>query len=220
MPENLLVVEGLTRRFGSHTVIADLSLAIQRGGRVALCAPSGAGKTTLLNILAGLDLRYEGRFTLAARRTATIFQEPRLLPHLTVQENIFLPLRLQRVPLTAELDGRYRRWLDVCGLAPYTRHFPYEISGGMKQKAALVRGFLTDPDFVMMDEPFTSLDVVSKRAVIRHILEAYPGITILFATHALDEVPLLAQMLLYCKTDRLASLNQLEATHILEAIYD
>lgn len=225
MPDHLLTVTHLTKRYGTELppVIEDLSFAIPKGGRVTLFAPTGAGKSTLINILTGLDRIYEGNFTVAAQHPATIFQEPRLFPHMTVEENIFLPARINRSPITPALLAQYRRWLEVCELAPYTRHYPYQLSGGMKQKVSLIRGFLTGPDFVMMDEPFKSLDLRSKQAIIRHILAAYPDITLLFVTHAIEEIPLLTQSLLLFKANRLAEFSTHDAarlnTTFLEAFY-
>jgi ABC-type nitrate/sulfonate/bicarbonate transport system ATPase subunit len=209
-----LTVERLTRRFGEHTVINNLSFSVAKGGRVTVFAPSGAGKTTLINILTGLDRDYEGTFTLAARQPATIFQEPRLFPYMTVKENIFLPARLRGIKLDASLTASYQRWLDVCGLSAFSNHYPYQLSGGMKQKVALIRGYLTGPDFVMMDEPFKSLDLASKQAIIRHILEMHPNVTILFVTHDMEEVNLLTDSLLLFKTIRLA---EYERTHFVQA---
>lgn len=204
-----LTVERLTRRFGDHTVIENLSFFVARGARVTVFAPSGAGKTTLINILSGLDRDYEGSFTLAARQPVTIFQEPRLFPYMTVEENIFLPARLRGVKVDARLTASYRRWLTVCGLSQFTQHYPYQLSGGMKQKVALIRGYLTGPDFVMMDEPFKSMDLASKQAIIRHVLDSYgaagpAAVTILFVTHDIEEVDLLTDSLLLFKTVRLS----------------
>lgn len=229
MPDPVLVVEQLTKRYGAQTVIDNLSFSVERGARVTVFAPSSAGKTTLINILTGLDREYEGRFTLAAAQPVTIFQEPRLFPYMTVEENVFLPARLRKQPVTGALRAAYARWLDVCGLAPFTRHYPYQLSGGMKQKVALIRGFLTGPDFVMMDEPFKSIDVPSKQAIIRHIRDAYPHVTILFVTHAIEEVPLLTDSLLLFDTYRLAKYRVHDVAHdgneahqvvdLMEAIY-
>ncbi len=209
MTDNLLVVENLTKRFGTpdgsrQTVIENLSFAVGRGARVTIFAPSSAGKTTLIDILAGLDRDYEGSFWLAAAHPATICQEPRLFPYMTVEENVFVPARLRGIPITSSLTATYRRWLDVCDLSPFAHHYPYQLSGGMKQKVALIRGYLTGPDFVMMDEPFKSIDLPSKQAIIRHILDAYPEVTVLFVTHDIEEVPLLTDSLLLFKTNRLA----------------
>jgi len=109
---DILVVDGLTKRFGTAgpPVIDNLSFVIPRGGRVALFAPTGSGKSTLINILTGLERADSGSFTVAARRPATVFQEPRLLPHMTVEENILLPIRMRRTPLSPALHS-------LCGLA-------------------------------------------------------------------------------------------------------
>ena len=204
MPEDLLVVEKLNKRFGAQVVIENLSFSVKRGARVTVFAPSSAGKTTLIHILTGLDRDYEGSFTLAASRPVTIFQEPRLFPYMTVEENVFLPARIRPISITADLRPAYERWLDVCGLSGFASHYPYQLSGGMKQKVALIRGFLTGPDFVMLDEPFKSIDLASKQAIIRHIRDMYPQVTVLFVTHAIEEVPLLTDSLLLFKTNRLA----------------
>jgi len=199
-----LLVERLTKRYGAQIVIENLSFSVKRGARVTVFAPSSAGKTTLIHILTGLDRDYEGSFTLVATQPVTIFQEPRLFPYMTVEENAFLPARIRGLAITPALRAAYERWLDVCGLSGFARHYPYQLSGGMKQKVALIRGYLTGPDFVMMDEPFKSIDMPSKQAIIRHIRDAYPQVTILFVTHAIEEVPLLTDSLLLFKTNRLA----------------
>lgn len=214
MTDDLLAVSNLGKRFGTQTVIENLSFSIPKGSRVTIFAPSGAGKTTLIKILTGLDHDYEGAFSLAAENPATIFQEPRLFPYMTVQENIFLPTRIRRTPITQHLLDKCRRWLDVCELSGYAHHYPHQLSGGMKQKVALIRGFLLDPDFLMMDEPFTSIDAQSKQAIIGHILDSYPEITVLFVTHILEEVPLLTSSLLLFKAARLAEFTMYSASHL------
>ncbi len=227
MSNELLSVEGLTKRYGAQIVIENLSFSVNKGARVTVFAPSSAGKTTLINILAGLDRDYEGSFRLEAGQPVTIFQEPRLFPYMTVEENIFLPARIRRVPVTGSLRSAYERWLEVCDLPPFAHHYPYQLSGGMKQKVALIRGYLTEPDFVMMDEPFKSIDLSAKQAIIRHILDAYPQVTVLFVTHAIEEVPLLTESLLLFKTNRLAEYRVHPLVHdeaqkgvdLMEAIY-
>lgn len=127
MSDDFLVVTNLTKRFATQTVIENLSFRIPKGERVTIFGPSGAGKTTLLNILTGLDRADAGGFALTAANPATIFQEPRLFPYMTVEENIFLPVRIRQIPLTADLRAQYRRWLEVCELGQYTRHYPYQL---------------------------------------------------------------------------------------------
>lgn len=225
MPDNLLTVTRLTKRFGRDLppVIENLSFAVPKGARVTIFGPSGAGKTTLINILTRLDRAYEGAFALAAQHPATIFQEPRLFPYLTAEENIFLPVKIRATPITPDLLAQYQRWLEVCDLVPYVSHYPYQLSGGMKQKIALIRGFLTGPDFVMMDEPFKSIDVRAKRAIIRHILDNYPDVTVLFVTHTVDEIPLLTESVLLFKANRLAEYTLHDAArlkaNLMEVLY-
>lgn len=213
-----LSVDHLTRRFGplEPPVIDNLSFGIPRGGRVTLFAPTGAGKSTLINILSGVDREYEGKFTLATNRVSTVFQEPRLFPHMTVEENVFLPLRVRRMAATQAVRQRYDAWLDVCGMRAYAQHYPHELSGGMKQKVALMRGFITEPEFVMLDESFRSLDWESKQAIAAHIRSAYPGVGLLFVTHVLEEAPLLTESLLRFRTNRL---NQYTEHAFTEAIH-
>ncbi len=232
MSTDLLTVTKLTKRYGASmpAVIEDLSFSIPRGARVTIFGPSGAGKTTLINILTRLDGAYEGEVVSAAQNPCTIFQEPRLFPYMTVEENIFLPVRIRAARgRTAEVSShqnlltQYRAWLNVCELAPYVGHYPHQLSGGMKQKTALIRGFLTGPDLVLMDEPFKSIDVRSKQAIITHILKTYPGITVLFVTHTLDEIPLLTESVLLFKANRLAEYTVHDAARLkvnpMEVLY-
>ena len=191
--DKLLHVEGLTKHFGVQPVIEGLSFAMRSGDRVALSAPSGSGKTTLIKILCGLEESDGGRFSLQAENPVTIFQEPRLFPYMTVEENVLLGLKLRRLPRTGRVMERYEAWLDVCELGRHRGRYPHELSGGMKQKVALVRGFVTDPDFVMMDEPFKSIDGAGKGTIIEHILERHAGATMLLVTHDVEEVRLLAR---------------------------
>ena len=103
------------------------------------------------------------------------------------------PLMVRRCPRRGGVMARYEEWLAVCGLAPHCRRYPHELSGGMKQKAALVRGFVTDPDFVMLDEPFKSIDQAAKVAIIEHILRRHGGATLLLVTHDAEEARRLAR---------------------------
>lgn len=203
MLEKLLSVQHLSKQFSTHPVIDDLSFEMDWGERVALFAPSGSGKTTLINILSGLELYDSGSFTLQDRTPVTIFQESRLFPFLTVEENIFLPFKVSRKPVAAADQYRYQRWLEICQLSQVVHQYPYQLSGGMKQKVALIRGLLGEPQFVMMDEPFQSIDRASKKAIMAHILSTYPDTAFLFVTHNADEIPMFARSVLYFQAPRL-----------------
>lgn len=200
----MLSVKTLSKSYGTRRVIERLSFSISVGERVTMFAPSGAGKSTLINILSGVDRPDDGAFAFReGARRSTIFQEPRLFPYMTVRENIFFPLRVQRQPITPECAERYREWLEVCNLGGEEHHYPYQLSGGMKQKVAFIRGLITQPDMVMMDEPFKSIDVASKQRMMAHLLDAHRGVTLLLVTHNLDEIPLLTSMLVVFSENRL-----------------
>ncbi|MDY0091955.1 MAG: ATP-binding cassette domain-containing protein [Candidatus Vecturithrix sp.] len=207
MPTVLVVTE-LTKLFGTRPVIEQLSFSISKGERITLFAPSGAGKSTLINILSQIDTVFHGEFKVSAQNPATIFQEPRLFSYMTIQENIFFPLRVRQIPVTPLIKDQYEEWLEVCDLSSYSQHYPFQISGGMKQKVSLIRSFLMQPDFVMMDEPFKSIDIASKKRIIQHILQHYPDITLLLVTHNLDEIPLLTTSLLMFHTNFLAEFTE------------
>jgi putative spermidine/putrescine transport system ATP-binding protein len=211
MPELILTVCNLTKRFGPYPVIEDLSFEIQQGERKALFAPSGAGKTTLINILSGLENHDQGSFYLSDSTPVTIFQEPRLFPFLTVEENIFLPFKAQGKSISDDTRRSYQAWLDVCDLGRYTRNYPYQLSGGLKQKTALIRGLLSRPRFAMLDEPFSSIDILSRQAIMEHILCTNPDLSLLFVTHQVDEITWLAQTVLYFRAPRLCQPVEIEA---------
>jgi ABC-type nitrate/sulfonate/bicarbonate transport system ATPase subunit len=211
---HILAVSRLNKQFDTHPVICDLSFSLKPAERLALLAPSGAGKSSLINLLSKVDSAYTGSFAVNAHNPVTIFQEPRLFPYMTVEENIFLPFRLQGKPMMAHHQQHYRQWLAVCGLASCTRHYPHQLSGGMKQKVALIRGFLTGPDLALMDEPFKSIDVQSKEAIMAHLLRCYPDTAMLLVTHNPEEIPLLAHRALVFSGQRLGAYTRLEAGDI------
>lgn len=201
----VLHVNNLFKDFGSHQVIKSLSFNLQKGNRTAIYAPSGAGKTTLIKILAGLEPETSGKIQLNVPAPVTIFQEPRLFPYMTVEENILLPYKIRKTGFSKELFNQYHRWLKVCELIQWKDYYPCQLSGGMKQKVSLVRGLLGHPSFVMMDEPFQSIGATSKKAIIEHMKENYPELTIFFVTHNAEEVRMLAQSVLFFTTNYLSN---------------
>ncbi|RPH61281.1 MAG: ATP-binding cassette domain-containing protein [Chloroflexi bacterium] len=215
---NILTVLRWHKRFGDQVTIADLSFSIPQGGRAAIFAPSGSGKTTLLQILARLQQPDGGSFWLEDPRPVVIFQEPRLFPHLTVEENIFLPFRVQKKPLTAQIQQDYKAWLRVCELGAFRQHFPHQLSGGMKQKVALVRGFLQKPTFVMLDEPFQSIGQQAKKGIIQHLLATNPGLSMLLVTHDPEEARLMADFTFYFSTNYLGQYSLIEAPQTIFAL--
>lgn len=209
---NILTVSHLNKRFGEQSAIVDLSFSVPRQARMAIFAPSGSGKTTLLQILARLEQPDSGHFRVDDSCPVVIFQEPRLFPHLTVDENIFLPYRVRQEPVGEQTRQDYEAWLRVCELESFRQHFPHQLSGGMKQKVALIRGLLAKPSFVMMDEPFQSIGRQAKKEIIRHLLATNPGLAMLLVTHDPEEVQLLTHFAMYFSTNFLGKYNQVETS--------
>jgi ABC-type nitrate/sulfonate/bicarbonate transport system ATPase subunit len=215
-PRAMLVIEELNKQFNGMPVIRDLSCQVAQGERLALFAPSGAGKTTLLRILAGLEQADSGRFLIADPAPAIVFQEPRLFPFLTVEENIFLPFKAQKREISRAVRWRYLNWLAVCELENSAQLFPTQLSGGMKQKVAVMRALLGLPRLVLMDEPFQSIGFEAKAAMMEYLLEENPQLTILFITHIPEEIPLLAQKALVFQQQCLYQPLQVSADVFLE----
>jgi len=199
----VLNVRNLTKRYNDTTVIEDLGFTLHPGERVCLLAPSGAGKTTLIHILSGLDADFAGTVETTFRRRSTVFQEPGLFAHKTVAENIRYPLALYRMAFDGDIRERYREWIAAAGLSGAEDRYPHQISGGMKQKTALVRAFLPGPDLVLMDEAFSWMDQESKGAVMAHLHRRHPETALLAATHAADEISAMAKTVMVFRERRL-----------------
>ena len=173
--------------------LAALDFRLAPGEFTAIVGPSGAGKTTLLKIIAGLDRHYEGRVGLAASaRIGFVFQEPRLLPWLSVEAN----LRLVKPDLD---DKTLRAALARVGLADSANAYPLRLSGGMQRRVALLRAFLIEPELLLLDEPFISLDAPTAESLYQLLLDLRRDIrpTTLLVTHDLREALTLADRVLF-----------------------
>jgi len=177
-------------RRGPVQVLSDIELLVSAGSFVAITGPSGCGKTTLLNIVAGLDGNFEGNVVFASEpHLAYVFQTPRLLPWRTVSENVALAL-----PPGDPRMARVQELLVRVGLGAVATAHPERLSLGMRRRAALARAFILDPDFLLMDEPFVSLDEAAAqdlRALLRKLCSARL-VTVLFVTHNTMEAVALA----------------------------
>ena len=186
-----------SRGVESHVALAGLSLEVTAGEFVALVGPSGCGKTTFLNIVAGLDRDFAGDVQLAPRpdgrpaRVGYVFQEPRLLPWRTVYENIALVLPPHRA------DATVKDMLQAVGLPKAQDLYPPQLSVGMSRRVSIARAFAIQPDLLLMDEPFVSLDhdtVEQLRDLLLRLWHARPT-TVLFVTHDIREALVLADRL-------------------------
>lgn len=185
-----LATHQLTRAFndrkGQRKLVIDrLDLEIKAGEFVTILGPSGCGKSTLLNILSGLDPQYEGRLEFGvgqSPRMAYVFQEARLLPWLTVRQNIDFALDGAATP---QATSHVQDWLDRVGLAGFYDYYPNQISIGMQSRVALARALITDPQILLLDEPFSSLDELTAMNMRAEVLDLWrqQQCTVIMVTH-------------------------------------
>jgi NitT/TauT family transport system ATP-binding protein len=185
---------------GVLTVATGLSLNVEDGTFVAIVGPSGCGKSTLLNLAAGLLFTPEGTVrvfgeTLESinRHAAYLFQQDALLPWRTVIDNVILGPLMRGVPKArARQDARH--WIERVGLAGFEDRFPHQLSGGMRKRVALAQSWIVNPRILLMDEPFSALDVQTRQIMETELLALWQETrkTVLFVTHDLEEAIALA----------------------------
>ncbi|MBT5336011.1 MAG: ABC transporter ATP-binding protein, partial [Chloroflexi bacterium] len=183
----------------------DVSFSVNDNEFVSIVGPSGCGKTTLLKILANLETQDSGTITYSndqVPESRLIFQDQGLLPWLTVLENIGLGLELKGME-SKKRDEKVIAFMDRVKLSGFESHYPHELSGGMRQRVALARAFLTDPDILLMDEPFAALDAQTRIILQEELLSIWNKNkkTVFFVTHDIDEAILLADRVIVM-TDR------------------
>ena len=195
---------GLVFRAGGQATVAlsDIVLQVPRGAFVSLIGPSGCGKTTLLRAIADLEQPTEGRLRVngmtpdAARRARAygyVFQAPALYPWRTIERNVCLPLEIMGMP-KAEQAARAARYLGLVGLSEFRRRFPWQLSGGMQQRASIARALSFEPALLLMDEPFGALDEITRDGLNLHLhgLWRAGGMTVVFVTHSIPEAVFLS----------------------------
>ena len=205
-PWRELRLSSVWKRFGTPDaeapwILRDVTLTLEAGSFTCIVGPSGSGKTTLLNLLAGFETPTQGVIafddvciTKAGRDRAVIFQDVAnaLFPWLTALENVEFGLRMQRLPREV-CRSRAASQLTLVGLDGHGAKFPYQLSGGMKQRVQIARALANDPAVLLMDEPFAALDAITRRDLQEELgrLWAKTGKTIVFITHDLIEALLL-----------------------------
>ncbi|TCO83398.1 NitT/TauT family transport system ATP-binding protein [Plasticicumulans lactativorans] len=190
-----LALEVRAKRWPGATqpLLAGLRLAVVPGEFVALVGPSGSGKSTLLGLAAGLDTDFDGRIERPPGAPGVVFQEPRLLPWLSALDNVRLVLH------GADDERRARDWLAAMGLGEALGRRPGELSGGMQRRVALARAFAIAPRWLLLDEPFVSLDAPVAAGLRALLLEHWQATRalVLLVTHALDEALALADRVVF-----------------------
>jgi NitT/TauT family transport system ATP-binding protein len=193
-------IAGLRKEYvsGPGRVLAldRIDLTIAPGEFVCIVGPSGCGKSTLLRILAGLDTRTGGSIKVEAPgwpvENAMVFQESGLFPWMSVERNVGFGLMTRGVP-AAEAAERVEAALKLVGLTKFRRHYPHQLSGGMRQRSAIARAFVTDPGVLLMDEPFAALDAQNRVILQAELVRIWEHTrkTVLYITHSIDEALLL-----------------------------
>lgn len=190
-------LENVTKSFGGYTAVDGISLSVDVGKFVAVVGPSGCGKSTVLNLAAGLIAPSSGSVSIFGaplrglnRRAAYMFQQDALLPWKTVLENVGLGLRFRGT----FSDAIAREWVERVGLGAFADKFPAQLSGGMRKRVAMAQCWIVDPDILLMDEPFSALDIHTRMRMETELLELWTGSpkTVLFVTHDLEEALSLA----------------------------
>jgi NitT/TauT family transport system ATP-binding protein len=205
-----ITVQNLDKKFrsvtGDVTAVDNVSFNVKQGEFVALLGPSGCGKSTILNMVAGLLERSGGSIKIDAddvkhgdinRKVGYVFQRDTVFPWRTVEANIGYGLTIAGVP-KAERTARVARAIETAGLAGFNKNFPRTLSGGMKQRVALMRTLIMEPEILLMDEPFGALDTHTKLEMHKTLLEIWERErqTVLFVTHDLGEALTLASRII------------------------
>ena len=201
--KTLVAIENVTKTYrprGAEPVFAltDVNVDIHDNEIVSLIGPSGCGKSTLLRIIAGLDKEYDGTLNWSreprpGKDIGFVFQEPALLPWRTVRRNVAIGLEVQGVSASEQRD-RVDYLLGLVGLQDFAESFPRQLSGGMRQRVAIVRALAYDPQILLMDEPFGALDAITRDKLHDDMLRIWEETkkTIVIVTHAVDEATYLS----------------------------
>jgi NitT/TauT family transport system ATP-binding protein len=204
----VIVSQGLTIGYELHrerkklTALRDINLTVNRGEFVVLVGPSGCGKTTFINAVSGLVQPWSGTISVNGQPVtgpgpdrAMVFQDYALMPWRTVESNIRMPFELQKPNLSKqEMSDRVTRVLDLVGLTGFNKSYPYELSGGMKQRVGIARALVCEPDILLADEPFAAIDAMTREAMQSELerIVSKTGQTVVFITHSIDEAITLA----------------------------
>lgn len=180
--------------------LRNVSFDVKDGEFICLLGPSGCGKTTLLRIIAGLEILTSGEITLNGTpitgpdpKRGMVFQQYSLFPWRTVIDNISFGLEMQGVKKT-EARNQVEKYINLVGLEQFKNSYPYELSGGMQQRAAIARALANEPEVLLMDEPFGALDAQTRNILQDELLKIWEQrhVTVLFVTHSVDEAVFLS----------------------------
>jgi len=202
-----IALRGVSKTFGrgdgAVNALEDVSFDVPRGSFVSVLGPSGCGKSTLMRLIAGLhpvttgSIEVDGRSpeqVRQAREFGIVFQQPVLFDWRTVEQNVALPLQIMGRP-KQEARERVAHLRELVGLSAFRRHRPWQLSGGMQQRVSIARALTFAPPFLLMDEPFGALDMMTRERMQTELLAIWasnPGTTVVFITHSISEAVLLS----------------------------
>ena len=200
---NAVSLAGVTKVYDRGVMaLGPFDLTVRKDEFVSLLGPSGCGKSTALRLIAGLALPSSGSVAIShhvgearpGHSIGFVFQEPTLMPWTSVRENVRLPLKLARIP-PDDGDARIAEALARVGLTEFADSYPRELSGGMKMRVSLARALVTDPDILLMDEPFAALDEITRFRLNNDLLALWRKLkkTVIFVTHSVFESVYLSQ---------------------------
>ena len=198
-PAVAIQLSGVNRVFESekhrHTALQGVDLRVEAGDFVSVVGPSGCGKSTLLGLISGLARPQGGTVEVLGRRVdgvrkdvGFIFQKDALLPWRTALQNVMLPLRFRKIA-AKEAESRAKAWLERVGLGKFEHSYPHQLSGGMRKRVSIAATLAYEPDVLLLDEPFSALDVQTRTIMENDLLELWSvnRPTVLFITHDLEE---------------------------------
>ena len=202
--KSIVTLENINLKYqgerGEVTALKDVNLDIKKGEFICVLGPSGCGKSTMLKIIAGFLKPSDGKAKMDGKiidgadwHRAVVFQSPTLYPWLNIRKNVSFGPRMRKVP-KEEIEELTQKYLELVGLKDFGNHKPYELSGGMKQRASLARVLVNQPSMILMDEPFGALDALTRQnmqTLIRKIWETTEN-TVFLITHDVDEALALA----------------------------
>jgi len=205
LPSPAIRITGVTRRFLTpdgkfNTAMRDFDLTVERGEFVCVVGPTGCGKSTTLNLVTGLISPSAGQVQVLGRpvggidrRVGFVFQSDALFPWRSVLDNVAAGPRYRGVP-RAQAEDKARQWIARVGLAAYETLYPHQLSGGMRKRVALAQTFINEPEILLLDEPFSALDVQTRTVMQDELLKLWSGTgaSVVFVTHDLEEAVALA----------------------------
>lgn len=215
----ILALKGLCKEYSLNKqkfeALCDINLEVKKGAFISLVGKSGCGKTTLLKLIAGLETKSKGQiiFTPSDIKVGMVFQEARLMPWLTVEEN--MALSLHNIQDEEIKNKRIEYYLDMMGLSKFRKAYPKEISGGMAQRVALARALCYDAELILMDEPLGALDAFTRKNLQEELVNIFLKAekTIIFVTHDVDEAVYLGQQVLVMEDGKILNITDISLSY-------